>query len=70
VAITSTGSAECIAVSSIIVYDVYFTYLNPKATGPQILLWSRVAIAGFGLVMGVLAVILNQIGIGLGRVYL
>jgi Na+/proline symporter len=29
-AITSTGSAEIIAVSSIITYDVYYTYLNPE----------------------------------------
>merc|ERR1719482_277633 len=32
-AILSTGSAECIAVSSLMSYDVYRTYLNPKATG-------------------------------------
>lgn len=29
-AITSTGSAEIIAVSSILTYDVYYTYLNPE----------------------------------------
>ena len=29
-AVTSTGSAECIAVSAILTYDVYWTYLNPE----------------------------------------
>lgn len=69
-AIVSTGSAECIAVSSIIVYDIYFTYFNPKATGKQMLFVSRVVIFVFGLLMGVLSIVLNQIGIGLGWVYL
>jgi Na+/proline symporter len=29
-AVTSTGSAEVIAVSSVLTYDVYWTYLNPE----------------------------------------
>mmetsp|Transcript_12928 Transcript_12928/g.37979 ORF Transcript_12928/g.37979 Transcript_12928/m.37979 type:complete len:660 (+) Transcript_12928:45-2024(+) len=69
-AITSTGSAECIAVSSIFVYDVYFTYINPKATGKQILYYSRIVILIFGLLMGVLAIVLHFIGLNLGWVYL
>lgn len=36
-AVTSTGSAELIAVSSLIAYDVYRAYINPDATGEQIL---------------------------------
>jgi urea-proton symporter len=35
-AVTSTGSAEQIAVSSLVAYDVYATYINPKATGKQV----------------------------------
>jgi SSS family transporter len=31
-AITSTGSAESIAVSSLVAYDIYKVYFNPKAT--------------------------------------
>lgn len=69
-AITSTGSAECIAVSSIVAYDIYYTYINPKATGDRILLISRVVIGVFGAIMGVLAIILNAIGLNLGWVYL
>ena len=36
-AVTSTGSAELIAVSSLVAYDVYRAYINPEATGEQIL---------------------------------
>ena len=36
-AVTSAGSAELIAVSSLITYDVYRTYKNPNATGKQLL---------------------------------
>ena len=41
VAVTSTGSAELIAVSSLFSYDLYRTYFNPKATGKQIIRISR-----------------------------
>ena len=59
-AITSTGSAECIAVSSLIVYDVYRKYLNPEASGARILLMSRIVCAIFGILMGLVGVILNS----------
>lgn len=69
-AITSTGSAEQIAVSSLVAYDIYKKYINPKATGEQILKVSRIAIAGFGVFMGVLSIILFELGLSLGFVYL
>jgi urea-proton symporter len=69
-AVTSTGAAELIAVSSVIAYDVYRTYINPLATGKQIVDLSRVVIIIFGLFMGILGIILNKIGIGLGWLYL
>lgn len=69
-AIVSTGSAEAIAVSSLVAYDVYREYINPAATGDQILLVSRVVIVVFCLLMGGLAIILNEIGVNLGWVYL
>ncbi len=55
-AIVSTGSAESIAVSSLVAYDMYREYINPEATGKQILFWSRVVIVLFNLFMGVFAV--------------
>ena len=69
-AVTSAGSAELIAVSSLITYDIYRTYKNPNATGKQLLKVSRGAIVGFGLGMGGLAVILLGMGLSLGFVYL
>jgi Na+/proline symporter len=62
-AITSTGSAECIAVSSLVVYDIYRKYVNPAATGPEILKWSRVWVGIFGITMGIVAVLFNSFSI-------
>ena len=69
-AIVSTGSAEAIAVSSLVAYDIYRPYINPAATGDDILRVSRVVIVLFLLFMGVFSIILNEIGLNLGWVYL
>lgn len=69
-AVTSAGSSELIAVSSLCTYDIYRTYINPEASGKQILKISRGVILGFGCFMGVLAVILNKAGVSLGWMYL
>ena len=69
-AVTSAGSAELIAVSSLITYDVYRTYRNPNASGKTLLKVSRYTIIGFGIGMGGLAVILLAMGLSLGFVYL
>ena len=54
-AVTSAGSAELVAVSSLCTYDIYRTYINPDATGKQILRVSRAVVLAFGCLMGVLA---------------
>ncbi len=69
-AVTSAGSAELIAVSSLITYDIYRTYRNPNATGKKLVKVSRITIVGFGLGMGGLAVLLLHMGLSLGFVYL
>ena len=69
-AVTSAGSAELIAVSSLLTYDIYRTYKNPNATGKQLLKVSRAVIVAFGLGMGALAVVLLGMGLSLGFVYL
>ena len=69
-AVTSAGSAELNAVSSLITYDVYRTYSNPNATGKQLLKVSRGTIVAFGLGMGGIAVVLLGMGLSLGFVYL
>merc|ERR1719352_2072328 len=55
-AIVSTGSAECIAVSSIVSYDIHRV--------------SRFVIVFYGIFSGVLSVILLNMGLSLGWVYL
>jgi len=69
-AIVSTGSAESIAVSSLISYDIYRQYFKPDATGADILRVSRYVIVGFGLFMGAFSIALFEIGLNLGWVYL
>ena len=69
-AVTAAGSAELIAVSSLITYDVYRTYRNPSATGRQLLRVSRISIVAFGAGMGALAAVLLGMGLSLGFVYL
>lgn len=69
-AVTSAGSSELIAVSSLCTYDIYRTYINPNATGKQILKVSRGVVLAFGCFMGLLAVILNKAGVSLGWMYL
>lgn len=69
-AIVSTGSAESIAVSSLVSYDVYRQYFNPEATGADILRVSRIVIVVFGLFMGGFSIALFEMGLNLGWVYL
>ena len=69
-AVTSAGSAELVSVSSLVTYDIYRTYLKPSSTGRELMRISRLAIVGFGMGMGVLALILLQMGASLQYVYL
>eukprot|EP00878_Enallax_costatus_P017535 GHUV01018420.1.p1 GENE.GHUV01018420.1~~GHUV01018420.1.p1 ORF type:complete len:502 (+),score=164.21 GHUV01018420.1:1083-2588(+) len=69
-AVTASGSAEQIAVSSLIAYDVYRPYINKKASGKQIIFVSRMIVLVYGVLSGVLAIVLLKIGLSLGWVYL
>ncbi|CAL5441017.1 unnamed protein product [Camellia sinensis] len=69
-AVTSASSLELIAVSSLCTYDIYRTYINPDATGKQILRVSRGVVQRFRCFMGLLAVILNKARVSLGWMYL
>ncbi|HXG06205.1 MAG TPA: universal stress protein, partial [Nitrososphaera sp.] len=69
-AVMSAGSAELVSVSSLITYDVYRTYIRPSATGRDLMRISRLSILSFGIGMGILALILLQIGASLQYVYL
>ncbi|KAI0371916.1 urea transporter [Pilatotrama ljubarskyi] len=68
-AVTSATSAELIAVSSILTYDVYKKYFNPQATEAQILRVSHAMVAVFAVVMGILGLIFYYIGISMGWLY-
>jgi len=69
-AVTSAGSEELIFVSSLVTYDIYRTYYKPSATGRGLMRISRLAIVGFGIGMGLLALMLLQVGASLQYVYL
>ena len=68
-AITSTANSEQLAVASLFSYDIYKRYLNPNASGAQMIFVSRVAVCFWGVFSGVIATILFELGIGLGWVY-
>ncbi|KZV83522.1 Na+/solute symporter [Exidia glandulosa HHB12029] len=68
-AVTSATSAELIAVSSILTYDVYKKYVNPEATEHQILRMSHYMVALFAIVMGLCGLIFFYIGVSMGWLY-
>ncbi|VDC00538.1 unnamed protein product [Peniophora sp. CBMAI 1063] len=68
-AVTSATSAEMIAVSSILTYDVYKRYINPHATEAQTLRMSHYMVAFYGLVMGLAGLIFFYIGVSMGWLY-
>jgi len=72
-AVTSTGAAEQIAVSSLVAYDIFVPLMRragKPVTGDQVVLVSRIAIVAFGILSGVFGIVLNHIDVGLGWVYL
>ena len=69
-AVTSCASAELIAVSSLLTFDVYKAYIQPKATPKQLILVSHIMICVFGLTMAVFACIWNAASIDLGWLFL
>lgn len=68
-AVTSAMSAELIAISSIFTYDIYRTYLNPKATGRQLIFSSHISCVVFALIMSGFATGLYYAGISMGYLY-
>ncbi|KAF8218018.1 urea transporter [Mycena galopus ATCC 62051] len=68
-AVTSATSAELIAVSSLLTYDVYKKYINPEATEAQILRVSHLMVALYALVIGLAGLIFFYIGVSMGWLY-
>ncbi|CUA74441.1 Urea-proton symporter DUR3 [Rhizoctonia solani] len=68
-AVTSATSAELIAVSSLLTYDVYKRYINPRATEAQIMRVSHLMVAFFAICMGLFGLIFYYIGVSMGWLY-
>lgn len=68
-AVVSTGAAECMAVSSLITFDIFRAYIRPEASPSATLFVARASIVGYGVFSSLLALILVHFGISLGYVY-
>lgn len=65
-AVTSTLSAQIIAVSSIVAFDGYRTYWNHKASNDEVILWSRIGVVIFGAFSAGFTAILHYAGVDMG----
>lgn len=64
-AVTSSTSAELIAVSSLLTFDVYKTYYRPGTSSEALVKVSHWAIAFYAIVLAAFCCILNAVGISL-----
>lgn len=64
-AVTSSTSAELIAVSSLLTFDVYKTYIRPDAPSSKLVQISHYGIILYALVLAVFCCILNAVGLNL-----
>lgn len=62
-AVTSAFSAQLIAVSSILTYDIYGTYINTQASGKRLVYTSHVCVCAFGVIMAAFSTGLYYAGI-------
>ncbi|KAF2018293.1 hypothetical protein BU24DRAFT_491277 [Aaosphaeria arxii CBS 175.79] len=65
-AVTSTLSAQVIAVSSIISFDMYRTYFNKNATDKDVIRWSHFGVIFFALFSSAFSTMLHYVGVDLG----
>lgn len=68
-AVTSAMSAELIAISSIVTYDVYKGYINPGANGKKLIFTSHFTVITFSVAMSGFATGLYYAGISMGYIY-
>lgn len=69
-AVTSATSAQLIAVSSILTFDVWKVYINPGANTSQLFWLSHVFIAVWAIVMGLLGLVFYYATVSMGYLYL
>jgi hypothetical protein len=65
-AVTSTLSAQIVAVSSIISFDQYRTYFKPHASDADVIRWSHFGVIIFAVVAAAFSTMLHYVGINLG----
>ena len=65
-AVTSTLSAQVIAVSSIISFDIYRQYINKTASDRDVIKWSHIGVIFFGLFSACFSTILHYGKVDLG----
>jgi SSS family transporter len=68
-ACTSAMSAQLIAVSSIITYDIYKAYINPSAIEKKLIYISHVSVVIFGVTMSIWSIGLYYIDVSMGYLY-
>ena len=64
-AVTSSTSAELIAVSSLLTFDIYKTYMRPKATSNELVRVSHLGIIIYALGLATFCAILNAVNVNL-----
>ena len=64
-AVTSSTSAELIAVSSLLTFDVYKTYMKPDSSSQRLVQVSHYGIVIYALVLATFCCILNAVGLNL-----
>ncbi|KAH8650014.1 SSS family solute:Na+ symporter [Xylariales sp. PMI_506] len=62
---TSIASAQLIATSSIISFDIYGTYINKKPTNKQLIRWSHIGVIITTLVISTLATVFHLTGVNM-----
>jgi urea-proton symporter len=65
-AVTSTLSAQIIAVSSIISFDIYRSYFNKNATDRDVIRWSHYGVVFFAVFAAGFSTMLHYAGVDLG----
>ncbi|KAH0445986.1 hypothetical protein IEQ34_025179 [Dendrobium chrysotoxum] len=68
-AVTSAISAQLIAVSSVLTFDIYKVYIRPNATASETFWMSHFGVAFWSLMLGILGLIFYYIGISMGWLY-
>lgn len=68
-AVTSATSAQLIAVSSVLTYDVWKVYINPRASSQQLFWVSHISVGLWAVALGLFGLMFYYIGISMGWLY-